>query len=337
MKPLVSVLMSVHNEPFEFIQTAVDSICKQTYSNLEFIIIDDASEETTYKHLLDLKDKYNVIKLYRNEYNIGLTKTLNKGLTLCSGEYIARMDADDYSLPERIDKQVDYLIAHPEIDVLGTGVVSFGEKVVYMSPLNGYSNNQVQSELFFTSSLCHPSVMIRNRFLELNGLKYDESVKKGQDYDLWERSSVYGKLAVHSDVLLYYRLHSKQITSVSYQEQNNTAEMIIKRRLRRIGLIPTDHEMKCHMSLKGQIHDVTVKEVHEWIEKLIRYSNRAGYIDGKELSANLKDRFILMKIRRHLLPDMSELYSTVNIFIHRIALNLKLAKYRQIVKKLYKQ
>lgn len=328
MTPLVSVLMSVHNEPAEFIDKAVKSICEQTYKHLEFIIIDDASDMGTYNYLKKLSAEYEIIKLYRNDYNLGLTATLNRGLSLCNGDFIARMDADDYSLPQRIHKQVEYFEKYPDIDILGTGVVSFGQDAIFMSPMNGYSNAQVQSNLFFTSSLCHPSVMIRTAFLEKYDLKYDEAVKKGQDYDLWERSSIYGKLAVLPQVLLYYRLHSNQITNTNRQDQNESAERIIRRRLKRIGLIPSDKEMLCHLALKGQSNDTTINEIYNWIEKLLKNTSHFSFIDNKILAKNLHGRLILIKLKRHILPKINELPEVVSILMDRAILKYKLIKYR---------
>lgn len=250
MESLISVIMSVHNEHPAYLKCAIDSICNQTYKKFEFIIIDDASDEECFAYLSEISLKDKRIRLYRNSKNIGLTKTLNKGLMLAKGEYIARMDADDFSLPKRFEKQISYLKTHTNIAILGTGVVSFGEANVFMSPMRGLTPQQAKCQLFFTSSLCHPSVMIRKDFLDKFRLTYAEDVKKGQDFDMWERSSVLGDVAVMQEVLLYYRLHKDQITSKSKNEQDNTAEMVMKRRLYRIGINPTDKEYRCHLMLK---------------------------------------------------------------------------------------
>lgn len=326
MRPVVSVLMSVHNEPARFIEVAVKSICEQTYKNLEFIIIDDASEEETYDCLKDLADKHDIIKLYRNERNIGLTATLNKGLALCNGEFIARMDADDYSLPERIERQVDYLNEHSEIDILGTGVVSFGLDIKFMSPVDGFSYSDVQSSLFFQSSLCHPSVLIRKKFLIDNKLSYDENVKKGQDYDLWERASVCGNLAVMPEVLLFYRTHKKQITSTNRGEQDMTLKKVMKRRLNRIGINPSEEDMLCHLALLGHVNSATVSQIGAWIDKLTTHSSKYAFIDTPNFSKNLKDRFVVVKMKKHRMLDLSEWGIALRILRHRFLLKQRLDK-----------
>lgn len=318
MKPLVSVLMSVHNEPLKFIDVAVLSICHQTYTNIELVIIDDCSNDATFSHLSKLAETYKCLRLFRNTENIGLTATLNKGLTLVKGDYIARMDADDYSSPDRLIKQVKYLEQHPDIDIVGTGVISFGEKNSFMSPINGFTVKEVQSNLFFTSSLCHPSVMIRSSFLKRFDLRYDESVKKGQDYDLWERASEYGKLSVMKDILLYYRIHPKQITSTNRKDQNHSAEKIMRRRLNRLGINPTDVEMRAHMSLKKLAVGANLDEIKLWISKLISYSQNANFVDSKNLSDNLYEKLALMKLKARKLPEPREIFFLLDAFCARL-------------------
>lgn len=333
MDPLVSILMSVHNEPVKFIDVAVDSILKQTYSNIEFVIIDDASNYETQQHLRELANKHKNIILHINENNIGLTASLNKGLTLVRGEYIARMDADDYSLPLRIERQVEFLKNHLEINIVGTGVVSFGEKVIFMSPVNGFTPADIQTSLFFQSSLCHPSVMLRRSFLNQTGLKYDERVKKGQDYDLWERASLYDGLAVIKDVLLYYRLHPKQITSTSHSEQERTAEMIMRRRIMRLGINPSESEMKAHLTLKSQSTCSNLNDIANWIDKLIKASINNPHIESKNLADDLFKRYTIIKFRSHKFLDLRDFRNLFNILVSRLHMRYVLSRYSNIIEK----
>ncbi len=331
MDKLVSVLMSVHNEPSMFIDVAVKSICNQTYNNIEFVIIDDYSDDKTYNHLKQLSESHKIIKLYRNEENLGLTATLNKGLSLSNGDFIARMDADDYSCPERIAKQVEYLCEHPDIDILGTGVISFGEKKIFMSPINGFSPQDVQSNLFFTSSLCHPSVMIRRSFLCKTGLEYDEMVKKGQDFDLWERASIYGNLAVLKDVLLYYRTHTKQITSTNRKDQNITAEKIMRRRISRLGISPSKIEMKAHYSLKRQKAEIGLNDISLWIDKLINASKDIPYIDSTNFANHLHIRYVTIKLKARKIPNLIELRFLFKAFYDFIKRSVLLQRYSKTI------
>ena len=298
MKGLVSVIMGVHNENPAYLRTAVDSICAQTYKNLEFIIVDDAANEPCRQLLADCEARHSNIKILHNSSNIGLTKSLNKALAAAGGEYIARMDADDFSVPDRIEKQVRFMEDNPDIDVCGTGVVTFGGGEKFMSPMNGLDSRKAACFLFFSSTICHPSAMVRAIFLQKNNLEYDESIKSGQDFDLWERCSVCGKLAVMPQVLLYYRLHPGQITAKCSDDQQLTSDMVRRRRLSRIGLAPTEAEYKCHLLLaSGVSDDIFAADVLAWKNKLLEANRSEELADPDEFEKDLDHRFFLYKMR----------------------------------------
>lgn len=324
-KGLVSVVMAVHNEQDDFLRAAFDSIFSQTYKDLELIIVDDASDASCKSTIDELcQDKSNV-KIIHNETNFGLTKSLNIGLDAANGEFIARMDADDISLPERFEKQIAFLYKNQDIDIVGTGVVSFGNETKFISPRNGYNNNEAQCNLFFSSTLCHPSVMIRKNFLDKFNLRYDENVKKGQDYDMWERCSVYGKLAVIKEILLYYRTHAKQITSTNLADQNMSAEKIRKRRLARIGITPSENEYRCHELLASGI-DKTVSyyEVQQWINKVLLQNEKEDLVDSKTLQKNLQSRFLLYKFRNRVGLGIKDSIPIFKVLISRLTMKVKL-------------
>ncbi|NSJ55787.1 glycosyltransferase [Enterocloster clostridioformis] len=294
MNKLVTVLMSVHNEKREYLQTAINSIVAQTYKNIEFLIIDDASDSECHEILEEIISPYSYIKLMVNEQNMGITKSLYNGVKQARGDFIARMDADDFSLPTRLETQVRFLEENPQIDILGGAVVSFGAKSVFMSPCSGMDDAEIKSELFFTSALCHPAVMIRKSFLQQYDLNYDQIVNKGQDYDFWERCSVYGRFKILKDVVLYYRIHDKQITSQNKSEQVQTAEMVMKRRLSRISLKPTAEEYNAHLALKGTGNCDNLSQVKNWAEKLITANAKAGFVDGKTFEKNIRKRLSIL-------------------------------------------
>lgn len=309
MDKLISVIMSVYNEVPEYLDVAIKSILNQTYKNIEFIILNDGSNNDIVKKLEYAAQNDSRIKLIHNEEQIGLTKSLNKGLAVAQGEFIARMDSDDFSVPNRFERQIAFFDAHPDVDIIGTGVVSFGAKSIFMSPCNGMKNHEIRAELFFTSALCHPSVMIKKSFLDENNLTYDGNVKKGQDYDMWERCSEYGKLAVMDEVLLFYRIHEKQITSQFKSEQVTTAEMVMKRRLSRIGIEPTNEEYLAHLTLKGVSNDADIKSVEKWAKKLITLNKNVGLVDNITFIKNINKRVALVRfrMRRFIISDIKYL------------------------------
>lgn len=322
---LVSVVMGVHNEKKEHLKSAFESLFRQSYQNVELIVIDDASNESCKLVLKELCDNRPNVKIVHNDINQGLTKSLNIGLQLAKGEFIARMDADDIATPDRLGKQVDFLNIHQDIAIVGTGVVSFGNEHIFMSPAFGLSDQEAKCLLFFSSTLCHPSVMIRKCFLEKYNLSYDENVLKAQDYDLWERASIYGKLVVLSDVLLYYRVHAAQITSQKRDEQNKAADIIRKRRLARLGIIPTDREYRYHKLLScGVDKSVTTKEMELWVKKIHKGNEEKHLVESQHLRNNLEIRLLLFKLRNKKMIRWNDFPKLITIIISRIRIKIKL-------------
>lgn len=324
-KKLVSVVMGVHNEPEEYLRLAVKSICQQTYSNIEIIIIDDCSDTVCRSLLSRISEEDSRITIIRNETNLGLTKSLNVGLSVAQGEYIARMDADDYSLPNRFEKQVLYFEQHPDIDLLGTGVVTFGDSVCYFSPYKGYTKEQSKCELFFSSTLCHPSVMMRHSFLLDNDLLYDPNVRKGQDYDMWERCSVYGNMCVLPEVLLLYRVHKNQITSTNRTDQDNTLLMVMRRRLTRLGVDFNEREFHIHQLLaSGTDKTVSVSEVEAWISKLEASNLQSNIAPILQFHSNLTSRLFMFKVRNMRFQSMtfSDCINLIRMLFNRMTIKM---------------
>ena len=338
-KGFVSVVMAVHNEQPSYLQQSFASIFRQTYPEMELIVVDDASDDKCQEVIRDLCKNKDNVKVVRNETNQGLTKSLNRGIELAEGEFIARMDADDVSMIDRIEKQVGYLHSHPDIDFVGTGVVSFGTENIFMSPAFGFNNDDAQCNLFFSSTLCHPSVLRRKVFLDRHNLRYDENIKKGQDYDLWERASVYGKIAVMSDVLLFYRIHDSQITNKNRADQDSSADKVRKRRLSRIGIEVSDREFKCHHLLAcGVDKTIGVREVDTWVKKIIEHNVRYHLVDEKSLINNLRLRLSLYKLRNHtgvLSFGPSDIIIMFKVFVHRLKMHAKLKQTNKLFQKYY--
>ena len=162
--PKVSVVMSVYNGE-RHLREAVDSILNQTFGDLEFIIVDDGSRDRTWEILQSYDDSR--IVLLRNEQNIGLTKSLNRGLAATRGEYVARMDADDVSLPQRLERQVGFLDQHPEIGLVGCAFLQINEGgqefEIFHPPLK---NEDIQERLRVENCFCHGVALFRHRCLE---------------------------------------------------------------------------------------------------------------------------------------------------------------------------
>lgn len=203
---LVTVLMSVYKTDRDLLERSVNSILNQTYSNIEFIIVNDGANEDSLAYLYDLDDER--IKLIHNPQNIGLAASLNKGIELSRGKYIARMDVDDYSLPERIYEQVKYMENHEDIDVLACISMDIDEGKLTGGIGGAYykfDNESMKIEFSLApKTFPHPTVMFRTSFLIENNVRYDERFLRAQDYDMWARCSMIGKLDSLQKVLFFY-------------------------------------------------------------------------------------------------------------------------------------
>lgn len=212
MPPRVSVLMAVYNGE-RYLRAAVDSILAQTYTDFEFLIIDDGSTDGGGAILADYTARDPRIRLVTHTANRGLTASLNEGLQLAEGEYVARMDADDISLPERFEQQVAFLDQAPHISVAGGWfqlMDADGRLVlpIYERPL---LPALVAWDLFFYNPIAHPTVMMRRRtVLQFGG--YDPTIARSQDHELWCRLASHTQLTNIARLLTYIRKHDDNIS-----------------------------------------------------------------------------------------------------------------------------
>ncbi len=217
---LVSVIIPVYNAE-EYVRDAVESICRQTYPNLEIIIIDDGSTDKSLEILRSIQDPR--IKLVSRE-NKGLIATLNEGVTLSSGQYIARMDADDICYPERIFEQIEFYNKNPSIGVLFTGIECIDSKGnVFKKNFKSRYHKVDPTELLFGCPVCHPTAIFNMKALAKEDIVYDSNFKNTEDYELWTRLISRFEVGVLGKVLFKYRVHEKSITSSSNSFQRKKA------------------------------------------------------------------------------------------------------------------
>jgi len=220
--PLVTVLLSVYNGE-RFLRESVESILGQTFTDFEFLIVDDASTDSTALILTEYAGRESRIRLVHNPGNLGLTRSLNRGLALAAGKYVARQDADDVSLPERLQRQVEFLEEHEDIAVLGTCLEIIDEEGKLLATRRlATESDEIEAELLLkNNALLHTSVAIRkSALLETGG--YDERIQFAQDYELWWRVSKKWKLANLPEVLVKWRESSQRISSVHRRQQLNS-------------------------------------------------------------------------------------------------------------------
>lgn len=211
----VSVLMPVYNTDESHLREAIDSILSQTFRDFEFLIINDASPDPNVEKVVLSYDDPR-IKYSRNRENMGISRTRNKLIEESRGEYLAVMDHDDISLPERFRKEVEYLDAHPGIGVVGCQVIQFGKKPRHSSfPVD---DDAIRVTLTTACPILHPACMIRKRVLLESKLRYEEEFTPAEDHALFYRLMRYTGFHNLDEVLFRYRWHDSNTSRVQQQK-----------------------------------------------------------------------------------------------------------------------
>lgn len=234
--PRISVLLPVYNAE-KFLPEAIESVLGQSYDDFELIAIDDGSNDNSLEILERYSETDNRIRIISRE-NRGLTPTLNEGIELAIGEYIARMDADDICIPERFAVQLAFLDAHPEICAVGGQVILIDEEGRELTPFSLPHNHADIDKSHLSgpgSEICHPAAMIRTKVLEHLG-GYNEANETAQDFDLWLRMAEVGQLANVDQIVLYYRQHLQSVGYAKRNKQRLTAWRAIKAAAQRRGI-----------------------------------------------------------------------------------------------------
>lgn len=300
----ISVVMSVYNGELH-IKEAMESILSQTFADFEFVIINDASTDTTESIIKSFNDPR--IKLIKNDKNLGLAKSLNIGLDLAKGKYISRMDADDISLPERFQKQFDFMEENPGIDVCGSWYEFIGARTgVVKYPLK---DDEVKANMFFYDCICHPSVFIRKESLDKHRLRYNEEFRYAQDYELWCRGIKDLKFANMPCVLLKYRVED----TGKLKEQSNFTDVILKRNLDDSGISLNDKEKELFcicIARESRVGDSSeiletlevVKKLHEFFKEAPFFNEILLFRWWRNLFFNRFQGFIVLKALIFLFP-----------------------------------
>lgn len=264
MAPQITVLLPVYNGE-QYIAEAVTSILEQTYTDFELLVMDDGSTDGTPQVLAPFAARDARVRLYRRE-NRGLIATLNEGLAMASTELVARMDADDHAMPERLALQKAFMDAHPQVAVCGTGMEMYesGRVVTprYSAPFDVLC--------LFGSPLAHPTVMFRRSVvLGLGG--YAADMPAGEDYDLWCRIAAAGySMDNLPQTLLRYREHP-QMPRIAYRRQSaKTTQAIWVRQLETLGLSPSSSDLDAHAYCASPCADIGLRQhaAAKWLAKL---------------------------------------------------------------------
>ena len=212
-QPFVSVLMPIYNAS-AYLREALESVLQQTFTNFELLVIDDGSTDNSIEIVNSYHDQR--IRLFRNTHNF--IATLNKGIDVATGKYVARMDADDVMLPHRLETQFNFMETHPDIDISGSYAESFGIKQHVMQ--SATEHKKIIASLLLNNSIIHSTIILRRSTFENNAaFRYPEGYPCAEDYKLWTVLAANGlRFATIPEVLLRYRRSLTQVTERNFDD-----------------------------------------------------------------------------------------------------------------------
>ena len=225
--PEISVIMSVYNGE-DYLREAIDSVLGQSFRNWELIVINDCSTDSTADILSQYAARDERVRVYTNEVNLRLPSSLNKAMTFARGRYIARMDADDICLPDRLEKQYAFMEANPDVALSSCRFMTLKNGIIASGGCGGKcDHNSVKALLLVTNPILHPGIIAKADVMK--SLGYDKKFTCTEDLELWTRFVMAGyQVRIQPEYLMIYRLHDKQITATTLEKQHNEVLAIQK-------------------------------------------------------------------------------------------------------------
>lgn len=285
--------MPVYNAE-KYLSLAIDSIINQSFTDWELILVNDGSTDNSEQIALAYTDQR--IKYLKNEGNKGLIYTRNLMIEQASGEYIAFLDSDDISMPERLTQQVLFLDKNTDYGLCGTWCTMIDEMGKKMKRINmSVSSDEIKCSLLFTNTFVQSSIMIRRDILIRN--PYDKEYPLAEDYELWCRLSQLYKMQNLPQHLTLYRWHSSNISKSKKEQLDSLVDKISKRELRNIGIDASDYELSIHSSIRDKNivnlpHNVYLKELRLWLHKVAEYGIRSEEYNKDTFLATIAFRWI---------------------------------------------
>jgi len=298
--------MPVYNAE-KYLEQAIGSILRQTYTDFDLIICYDNSIDKSLKIINEFKSRDSRITISHGERR-GLISALNDGIKLSQGQYIARMDADDISFPSRLEEQVHFMDANPEIGVSGTWIETFGEvekKYVSFFPP---SDDGLKVRLLFSVPFAHPSVMIRRKLITDYDLFYNKNYETVEDYKFWLDFSKHTEFGVIPRVLLQYR-HLDSSLSKTADKDNVTRflahKKVFNEVLENLNIENSETENWLHFTIGASERisrqNIDLDDLNNYINKLLKANRRRQVFNQKYLQQFLARKFLIVvfyKIKR---------------------------------------
>ncbi|MDQ8205632.1 glycosyltransferase [Pelagicoccus sp. SDUM812003] len=302
-KPAISIVMSVYNSE-KYLAESIESILHQTFTDFEFIIIDDGSADRSRSIIESYLAKDKRITLISRE-NKGLPYSLNEGIALAEGRYIARMDADDISLPNRIEKQIAFMDSHKEIGVCGTLAYLFQDNPTKRQVLrHPEDHDSLRVRLLFSVCFIHPTVIIRKKLLDELDYIYNVDFNNSQDYELWSRLADKTRFFNIQQPLIYYRVSPTSITANTNKERLTSRYPLIskvqKEQLAILGLDLNADESIMHFRLGLNTDMILLNKNASYVKshlyRLIKANRKERQFDRIKLYNFLSKKYFIFTV-----------------------------------------
>jgi hypothetical protein len=297
--PKVSVIIPYYNAA-KYLEAAVRSVLEQTYRDYELILIDDGSADESSGVIRNINDSR--IRLYRNEKNIGIPAARNQGIQYAKGKYIAWLDSDDLSLPDRIQKQVLLFDKNPKLGLCGTSVQTLGAPVD-MEWCYPYSSELLRCRMLLDNPFATSSIMMRAEALRKGSFKFDTKFSVAEDYDLWEKISRDWETTNIQEILTRYRIHQTQ-SSLGHDKKKISRDNvwnIQSRLLNGLGIAASEEEKNLHLEIGVGWRFPTTAEgfdsVGKWLRKLLKANVEHRCFDPHKLKDVLAERWMQAVLR----------------------------------------
>ena len=291
MAPCVSVVLPVYNVA-DYIESAVDSVLKQTFADFELLIFDDCSTDGTAARVQAMTDPR--IRFFQNSRNLGRAGTDNAAIPHVRGEFIAKMDGDDLCCPGRLARQVAYLKGHPQVNMVGGWMQNFGAS----NYLNRYPATPEAAQVLtlFTPPIGNPSVMLRASLLREGNMRYDATLRQAEDYDFFARYLRELQIVTLPEVHIRYRVPNAAdpCRAAVLAERARVANELRTRLLTDWGLVCSAQELHVHntiAALERPLGDVSLTEAEAWLCRLLRHNHERPLFEPAALRQGLGQRW----------------------------------------------
>lgn len=285
MNELVSVIMPIFNGE-KYLKEAIESILNQTFTDFEFIIIDDGSSDNSLDIIKSFKDER--IILIKNNENKGISYSLNKGVEVAKGKYIARMDADDIALPNRLEMQLSFLEKNPTVDLIGCSVEWIDELGKSQSvDVRNYNHEMIECLLVFTCPLYHPTIIGKKSVFTTFG--YNSTYDGMEDWELWTRMVRQYKIINIPEVLLKYRLHESNASKIKQPSKTQKLSQLLGKQLNHYLHINdfksiNIHTATCTDTISTSIVQSDITNSKIWLSNLIDLNDKESFFNDDVFS-----------------------------------------------------